>query len=251
MASYYIMNVMVKKATIFPNNVQSGITLTQRKDGSDGVSFAVSTVGKRYTLDSIRKAQQLFSNTLNVQREQLRFIHQIHSDVIQIVEKNTEIPSGDAFITKSKEIVLCISVADCVGITLYDPMNELIAGIHSGWRGTSKNIVSKTIETMKNEFGTEGKNVLAYVSPSASQQLYEVQEDVSSLFESKYVNIVDSKKFLDVAANVVDQLKEMGIESKNIERDHTCTISNEQFHSYRREGNLFGLNVVYISQILN
>ena len=242
---------MVKTARIFPKKIQSGITFSQKDKGNEGLSFAVSKIGKKYSIESIGIAQQLFADTLNVLRNQLHFINQVHSDEVQIVDSNIKVITGDAMISKSKEIIICISVADCVGITLFDTKNELIAGIHSGWRGTHKNIVSKTIETMKNEFGSEAKNILAYVSPSASQKLYEVQDDVSSLFESQYVNIVNSKKYLDVASKVEDQLKEMGIESKNIERDHTCTISNEQFHSYRRDGNMFGLNVVYIGQILN
>lgn len=245
------MNVEVKRATIFPNEIHSGITLTQINTNPIGTSFAVSKVGKKYSIESIQLAQQNFSTTLGIQRNQLQFLEQIHSDTIQIVNEWTPNMKGDAIITPSKDLVLCISVADCVGVTLYDTEHRLIAGIHSGWRGTVKNIVGKTIQTMLNEFGTDPSKLLAYVSPSASQLSYIVQNDVSSLFDSKYVCTIDSNIHLDVQKNVFDQLVATGVQIHNIECDRSCTISNKQFHSFRRDGEMFGLNVVYIHQIFS
>jgi len=245
------MNVEVKRATIFPNQIHSGITLTQINSNPIGASFAVSKVGKKYSVESIQIAQQNFSNTLGIQRNQLQFLEQVHSDIIHIIDEWTPNIIGDAIITPSKDLVLCISVADCVGITLYDTENELIAGIHSGWRGTVRNIVGKTILTMMNEFGTKPSKLVAFISPSASQKKYIVQNDVSSLFNSKYVCTIDSNIHLDVQMNVFDQLVESGIQIHNIECDKSCTISNDQFHSFRRDGEMFGLNVVYIHQIFS
>lgn len=240
------MKVEVKRATIFPNEIHSGITLTQINTNPIGTSFAVSKIGKKYSVESIKIAQQNFSTTLGIQRNQLQFLEQVHSDRIHIIKEWTPNLSGDAIITSSKNLVLCISVADCVGITLYDAENQLIAGIHSGWRGTVKNIVGKTIQSMMIEFGTKPSKLLAFISPSASQQKYVVQNDVSSLFDSKYVCTIDSNIHLDVQKNVFDQLVESGVQLHNIECDKSCTISNNQFHSFRRDRVMFGLNVVFI-----
>lgn len=242
------MKIEVKSATIFPDGIHSGITLSQRNSNENGISFAISKVGKKYTEESIKVAQQDFSNTIGVQRNQLQFLEQIHSDTIHIVNEWTANLKGDAIITPSKNLVLCISVADCVGVTLYDSEHTIIAGIHSGWRGTTSNIVGKTILTMMNNFGTNPSKLYGYVSPSASQRMYEVQQDVSSLFDSKYLTHIDSKIYLDVQKNVVDQLLEKGMQQQNIEQDSSCTISDRQFHSFRRDGEMFGLNVVYIHQ---
>lgn len=242
------MKIEVKSATIFPEEIHSGITLTQRNSNENGISFAISKVSKRYSLESIKIAQQNFSSTIGVQRNQLQFLEQIHSDNIHIVNDWTPNLKGDAMITPSSDLVLCISVADCVGITLYDYEHKIIAGVHSGWRGTLRNIVGKTIITMMNEFGTSPSKLFGYISPSASQKMYEVQKDVSSLFDSKYIRQINSKTYLDVQKNVLDQLLEKGMQLQNIEQDRSCTISNEQFHSFRRDGEMFGLNVVYIHQ---
>ena len=242
------MNVEVKKATIFPKEIHSGITLTQINSNPIGASFAVSKVGKKYNVESIELAQQQFSSLLGVQRNQLQFLEQIHSDTIHIVNEWTPYLKGDAIITPSKELVLCISVADCVGITLFDYEHTIIAGVHSGWRGTTSNIVGKTVQTMINTYGTNPTKLLAYISPSASQRMYKVQNDVSSLFDEKYVCKIEENILLDVKMNVFDQMVDIGIQRKNIECDNSCTISNPQFHSFRRDGNMFGLNVVYIHQ---
>lgn len=242
------MNVEVKRATIFPEEIHSGITLTQRRTIPEGLSFAVSKVGKRYTKELIQTAQNNLSSSLGVERSQLQFLDQIHSDIIHIVDEWTPKLQGDAIISRSKNLVLCISVADCVGITLYDNENKVIAGIHSGWRGTRSNIVGKTIKTMIDKLGTNPSNLIAYLSPSASQEKYVVQNDVSSFFDTKYICTINSAIHLDVQMNVFDQLLEMGIPQQNIERDTSCTISDTQYHSFRRDGDMFGLNVVYIHQ---
>ncbi len=249
MSSYYNMYIEVKVAKIFPTIVQSGITLTQTQNERSGVSFSISKIGVKYSIDSIRNAQIDFANSLNVSREKLQFIEQIHSDKIEIVREKTIGINGDALITKSKELVLCISVADCVGITIFDPLNEVIAGVHSGWKGTLENIVGKTIQKMTIEFGSKPASLLAYISPSASQKMYEVQEDVCSLFNPQYVCKINSKYFLDVHENVLQQMLECGLNIQNIEQDKSCTVSDRNFHSYRRDGKNFGLNVVYIHQI--
>lgn len=242
------MKIELKTATIFPKEIHSGITLTQINANPFGASFAISKVGKKYSIESIRNAQEDFSTTLGVQRNQLQFLEQIHSDTVHLVNDWTPNLKGDAIISSSKSLVLCISVADCVGITLYDQEHQIIAGVHSGWRGTFNNIVGKTILTMVEKFSTNPSKLFGYVSPSASQRMYQVQNDVSSLFDSKYVRTIDTNIYLDVQTNVLDQLIEMGMQPKNIEQDRSCTISDLQFHSFRRDGEMFGLNVVYIHQ---
>jgi len=242
------MKIEVKRATIFPEEIHSGITLTQRNSNENGISFAISKVGKRYSVESIQIAQQNFSTSIGVQRNQLQFLEQIHSDTIHIVNEWTPNLKGDAIITPSLDLALCISVADCVGITLYDYEHKIIAGVHSGWRGTLSNIVGKTINTMMIEFGTIPSKLMGYISPSASQKMYEVQKDVSSLFDLKYISQINAKTYLDVQKNVLDQLLETGMQQQNIEQDRSCTISDQQFHSFRRDGEMFGLNVVYIHQ---
>jgi copper oxidase (laccase) domain-containing protein len=50
---------------------------------------------------------------------------------------------GDAVITDLKGIAIGVKTADCVPILLYDRSKNLIAAVHSGWRGTSKNMLVK------------------------------------------------------------------------------------------------------------
>src|SRR5947208_8440939 len=55
----------------------------------------------------------------------------------------------DAVWSDAKNNALIIKVADCLPVSIIDPMNSLIANIHSGWRGTVLNITAVTLAAMR------------------------------------------------------------------------------------------------------
>ena len=85
------------------------------------------------------------------------YLKQIHSDKIlkyRCNDKSIKDEEGDAIITNEKNVIIGVFTADCVPIILIDEENEVIAAIHSGWKGTFESITLKTIEKMKHEFNT-------------------------------------------------------------------------------------------------
>ena len=164
---------------------------------------------------------------------------QIHSDIVNIIDdkyiNNTE---GDALITNKIGIPLIIKVADCVPILLYDKENKVIALVHSGWKGTLKDITNKTIEVMINKFNSKPQNINAYIYPSIRICHFEVEEDVYSLFKDKIKNIdkytikKDIKYYIDLQSIIKDNLINIGI--TNITDINICTYCNNNlYHSYR------------------
>src|SRR5690606_344296 len=128
-------------------------------------------------------------------------------------------PAGtsDGMMTAGRDILLCISVADCAGVLLYDPEHEAVAGLHSGWRGTAGNIVAAGIGRMQREFGTRPEQMLAYVSACASGERYIVREDVAGLFpEDVKKKVSEEEWLLDNRAQVVRQLHEAGIRPDHV-----------------------------------
>ena len=83
-------------------------------------------------------------------------------------------------------------------------------------------------------------NIKIYVGPSISQVNYEVDEDVALLFSSKNLIKSSNKFLLDIKAQIIDDLIDVGVESKNISSSSICTYSNLDFPSYRRDGNKAG-----------
>jgi copper oxidase (laccase) domain-containing protein len=42
-----------------------------------------------------------------------------------------------------------VQVADCQSVFLYDPFQKVVANVHSGWRGSIKNVIGRAVKTAK------------------------------------------------------------------------------------------------------
>ncbi len=167
------------------------------------------------------------------------FLDQVHSDNILTVDRYPEIVckihgQADAVVTRLPDICPVIRTADCVPVIIHDPVKNVLAAVHSGWRSTELNITGKTIETMQNNYGSSPADLYAAVLPSAGPQSYEVSYDVASKFPAECVTMESESIFLDLWKCVRMSLCSTGVPVANIFESRICTISsNASFFSYR------------------
>jgi YfiH family protein len=188
------------------------------------------------------------SNILD-SNEDLHYVvaNQTHSDNIKIItQKETRgwesmidaIEDTDALITNVKGLILNILTADCVPILLYDKQKEVVAAVHAGWKGTKAQIVSKTVDKMREVYGCDPKDIIAGVAPSIGRCCYEVGKDVAVHFfdTPEGFTSIGEKYMLDLPLINKQQLLKAGLEETNIEMSHICTACEvERFFSYRKE----------------
>jgi hypothetical protein len=187
------------------------------------------------------KNREAFFKELGLQTDQVATQNQIHSDIITIVTKPANVGESDAMITNRPNIGLAISMADCVGIFIYDPACKIIAGIHSGWRGTQQRILEKTLNKLKTDFQSFPNDLKVYLAPSICQAHYEVDKEVANNFNPKYLIPNGNKFLLDVANINYDFLINFGVNKQNIEVSSLCTYEEiELLFSYRRDGSISG-----------
>ncbi|MDR3669112.1 MAG: peptidoglycan editing factor PgeF [Ignavibacteriaceae bacterium] len=178
-----------------------------------------------------------FFNYMGLNYDEVVLQRQIHSDIITYINKGGAVGESDALITDKFNIGLAVSSADCLPAFIYDKKNKVIAGVHSGWKGTQKKILQKTLAKLFNEFNSSPENLIVYLGPSISQKNYEVGEEVTIGFDSKYYIPKGEKFLLDVAAVNYDMLIEAGVPERNIEKSNLCTYDMKDFlQSYRRDG---------------
>lgn len=168
--------------------------------------------------------------------------NQVHGDTIQSADSAVTFSETDGLLTRQKNLLLTISVADCVPVLLFDRKLKIAAAVHSGWKGTVKNIVGKTVDFLTNELNSSSEDVVAFVGPSARGCCYEVGDDVAHHFSGEFLQPTDrhGKSRLDLKPVIVSQLVELGIPSGNIDMDRHCTICDLNFHSFRRDGDSSG-----------
>jgi purine-nucleoside/S-methyl-5'-thioadenosine phosphorylase / adenosine deaminase len=180
---------------------------------------------------------KMFFNEMGIKEEQVTFQKQIHSDVINYSRKPQYFDGCDALYTDKKNNFLAVRVADCIPVFLYEPERKIIAGIHSGWKGTHGKILTKTIEELVKRFDIDISKLNAYIGPGISQDNYEVGKEVGELFDDdvKYFN--KGKWFLDLKKDNHNQLIQAGAKKENIEVSGLCTFNEKDLlHSYRRDG---------------
>jgi YfiH family protein len=131
--------------------------------------------------------RKLVCNYHKLDIQNLKIVNQVHSNKILVVNNTKQITSkidADAMITNKPNIVLGILTADCAPVLAFDPIRNIIAAIHIGWKGAIKNILSNTIDSfigMKSEI----KNIRLAIGPCIGPESYEVQKDFYKKFTKK------------------------------------------------------------------
>ncbi|MDA0986826.1 MAG: peptidoglycan editing factor PgeF [Bacteroidetes bacterium] len=186
----------------------------------------------------VSENRKMFYLKLRVKSLEIASLKQIHSSNIISVEKEGEYYNFDALVTSNKNLFLQISIADCVPIIIYDSINNIVAAVHSGWKGTLNEITFKTVKFICQKFNSKPSGLIAFIGPAASVCCYEVDKEVWKNFNLKHstkINSKSEKRFLDLKKVNRDQLIKSGLLLKNIEISKYCTICNKKFHSYRRD----------------
>ena len=159
-----------------------------------------------------------------------------------ITERKEALEGVDALITDRKGECLCISTADCVPVLCYDRKRKAIAAIHAGWKGTVARIVSKTLEAMAAEYGTQGEDITACIGPSISLSAFEVGDEVydkfrNEGFDMEQIAVRQDKWHIDLWKANRMQLEGFGVKPENIQTAGICTwTDNQDFFSARRQG---------------
>jgi polyphenol oxidase len=180
------------------------------------------------------------AETLDLDSAALMFLKQVHqAGVVILTEQNekkittgTQM-TGDALVTNVRGKALGIRLADCQAILLYDPHQQVIANIHSGWRGSLKNIIGRCVASMIEGFGCNPKNIRAGISPSLGPCCAEFKNDQTEI-PARFQGYKNRANHFDFWRISCDQLARSGVSPKNIELSGICTKCNPHlFFSYR------------------
>ncbi len=147
-----------------------------------------------------------------------------------------EIPVADALLTDQPGVGVLVRVADCTPVVLVG-LDEPVAGVvHCGREGLVKGVVLAAVAAVR-EHGTE--SLEAWVGPRACGRCYELPEEMADAVAAVVPEARSTTSWgtpaIDVGAGVVAQLRELGIPVTDL-GEHECTIEDERFFSYRRQG---------------
>ncbi len=244
----------------FPG-VRQVVTLRGEASAPFNLSFSVSS-----DHDAVRANRRAACALFGFAADDLIMPPQVHGvDVARVeaqhrgagaLSPDTAIPGCDALVTATPGLLLGITIADCLPVFILDPEHNAIGLAHSGWRGTAGRIAARTLETMRQAFGTRPQDCLAAIGPGIGPEGYEVDARVYDAFDAADAAVPGifsptrpGHWSLDLTAAVCHQLRLAGLPEAHLDvstwrtdRDTALFFSHRLVPGCPRMGAFFGLS---------
>jgi polyphenol oxidase len=205
-----------------------------------------SRVKAFFTRKSVGADRKIISNLLSIEQEIICMPLQEHTDFIWVLDKERKPVTADAVVTDNTGVLIGVQVADCVPVILHDRRKSVVGAVHAGWRGTSLQIMKKTLNVMVEQYGSDPLDIYVAFGPSIRGHCYAVDTDVKDAITiatgpGDYVLQGNGKVCIDLTGANILQALSAGVPRKNIWASPECTYCNPHyFHSFRYHKNHAG-----------
>lgn len=210
----------------------------------DAITCHISPKDTQFGFFCQRLSEQLSVRSLVV-------LKQVHGVAGQFISKNNQSiqlfeHEGDYLATNQPKVAAGILTADCLPIIFYDQVNNAVAAVHAGWRGSIAGIAARALENLAQNVGTKPRDIQVLFGPAAKVCCYEVQQDFCDVVQGNKLARAalikrDQKIYFDKVLFNKSLLIKLGVMPENInEQYNQCTICTQGFHSHRRFGKFAG-----------
>ncbi len=171
---------------------------------------------------------------------------------------STKLENMDGIICNIPEIASLTTSADCTPIIIYDPVNNVYANVHSGWKGTVKKIAQKAVIKLIKDYDCNPRNLICCIGPCIRKECFLVNDDVANIYKNEFqeycenYNVVEETDLfnengqqyrIDNSLVIKLMLEDINIPEENIIDSNICTVcSSHAYHSRRAEGKKFQTN---------
>lgn len=251
--------LVVYRFESLPEGVEA--LVSTRRGGVSSSPYESLNLGLRVGDDpeKVIDNRRLLFQAFGISLEQSVWCKQIHADGVVVVgaedagrgstEEDSIVEDADALVTDTPGLSLCVTLADCVPVVIFDPARRVVGLAHAGWGGTVSRISSRTVEVMRERFGCDPDAIVAAIGPSIGPAGYEVGEDVIEHARVGYgeraaeilAPAPGSKAIFDLwTANRID-LEGAGVSAERIEVSGIASDERlDEFYSHRHEGGRTG-----------
>jgi len=194
---------------------------------------------------AVQANRRQFFEDLGIPESSVAIVSLVHGHrLIDVTEKDRgrgvsspdDLLEGDILATNKPETYLFFVVADCLGIFYFDPVNQVCALAHAGWKGVSKRVPRLTVDHLVKHYRSRPEDLLVGMSPaiSADSAKFEAVEQAEQPEWKAYLEQKDGFWHVDTTQYAYDQLIEVGVKPGNIERPTIDTRTSANFFSHRR-----------------
>ena len=150
-----------------------------------------------------------------------------------------EVPAGllisrpaDGHATRCGGLLLGVTIADCVPVSVVDPARRAVALLHAGWRGTAAGVLEAGLSILRDRFGSEGRGLRVHLGPAICGACYEVGAEVP---EALGLPVADEPHHVDLREALTLRCLAWGVPVEAVTRSGWCTRCGEaDLFSHRR-----------------
>ncbi|MDB5161520.1 MAG: Protein of hypothetical function [Candidatus Saccharibacteria bacterium] len=123
---------------------------------------------------------------------------------------------SDALVTDQKNHALMLPVADCVGATFYDPIQEVLMVSHLGRHSLEQKGLIKSVQYLKEHYKTNPFDLQVWLTPAPGKDVYPIWA-------------LDNKGMKEVT---FEQLAKAGVLKENITDNPADSTNDKNYFSY-------------------
>lgn len=139
----------------------------------------------------------------------------------------------DGHLTNQAGLLLTVSIADCVPVSLVDPARRAVALVHAGWRGTAAGIVNRVLERLRDVYGSAPVDLWLHAGPAICGDCYEVGPEVHAALRPDIPPPAEPAP-VDVRAVIAEQAGKAGVPRERVSISAHCTrCGPAEFFSHR------------------
>lgn len=145
----------------------------------------------------------------------------------------SELSEADGLVGGAADVLLAVSVADCVPVLLSDASGARVAAVHAGWRGLVAGVLPEAVRRLG-----AAAPLVAAIGPCLSLERFEVGDEVARAFEAaglaEAVVAGRPRPHVDLRLAARLQLRSSGV--ADVEGTDRCTWGHAgEFFSHRRD----------------
>lgn len=139
-------------------------------------------------------------------------------------------PDADGHVTRQAGVLLAVSVADCVPISIAAPGARAVALLHGGWRGVAAGILEQGVQTMLERLDAHAADLSVHLGPAICGECFEVGPEVPEGLGLEERDI----SHVDLRANLAHRAIALGVDPGRITISTFCTRhGSSPFFSHR------------------
>ena len=159
---------------------------------------------------------------------------QIHGARVVTVDAPGLQPECDAAVTRTPDLALAVTGADCLPILFV--AGDAVAAAHAGWRGILAGVAEAALRAVCAAGDVRPAAARAHLGPCIRACCYEVGEEVAERFPDEALSRHAHSVHLDLPAAVHLRLMSAGLPLERIEDTGACTACDpSRYFSHRRD----------------